>query len=100
MPAKLTRKMREAISSCSTGGVGTHYPSPSRFFSKLEWVLREGGFEYFDLEYPTIHTNEGRGLLGVVILGDAQVADPLFDVVFTWYRMPSGNWEMICYPTC
>ena len=97
MATKLTTKMREAIASCSTGGVGTHYHHVGEFFVKLERVLREGGFEFEDLEYPSIHTTEGRGRLPVCLEG---MHTPLFDVVFTWHRMPSGNWEMICYPAC
>jgi hypothetical protein len=47
----------------------------------------------------TIHTPQGRGMLRVLEY-DAEVgADPLFYVVFTWYRMPSGRWEMIGYTT-
>jgi hypothetical protein len=94
--AKMTNKTREAIASLSTGGVGTYYTSPGAFFTRLEWVLREEGFEGVG-DYPAIHTSEGGGRIEVVLLG---METPLFDVVYNWYRMPSGNWEMICYPTC
>jgi len=97
MATRMTTKLRNAIAALSTGGVGTYYASPGEFFTRLEWVLREGGFEYEDLAHPTIHTNEGRGLLPVCLLG---MDTPLFSVAFTWYRMPSGNWEVVCYPTC
>lgn len=96
MATKMTRKLRNEIASLSTGGVGTYYTSPGVFFTRLEWVLREGGFEPVG-DPPTIHTNEGRYTTPVAPVG---MIAPLFDVVTTWYRMPSGNWEMICYPTC
>ncbi len=95
--AKLTTQLKSDIATLSTGGPGTYYTSPEVFFTRLEWVLREGGFEFEDLRYPDIHTSEGRGLLPVVLQG---MHAPLFDVVFTWYKMPSGNWEMVCYPAC
>lgn len=93
----LSTKAREAICSVATHGHDSYYPTHEDFFTRLEWVLREHGFAFEDLRYPLIHTSEGRGLLPVVIIGSDQA---LFDVVFTWYRMPSGVWEMICYPSC
>jgi len=94
--AKMTTKLRNAIASLSTGGVGTYYPSTHMFFTRLECVLRDEGFEYEDLAYPTIHTDEGCGRIPVCMIG---MDTPLFNIAFTWYRMPSGNWEIICYPT-
>jgi len=97
MAAKLSRLDRNRISALSTGGVGTYYSSPGVFFTRLEWVLRESGFEPIG-EPPTIHTDEGRCTIPVARQG---MIAPLFDVVTTWYKMqPSGNWEMICYPAC
>ncbi len=93
----MTQKTRNAIASLSTGGVNTYYPSTEEFFTRLEWVLRENGFAPEGLTHPLIHTSEGRGRLPVVMIGGDQ---PLFDIMYTWYRMPSGNWEMICYPIC
>jgi hypothetical protein len=95
--AKLSRKTRNAIATLSTGGVGTYYRSPGVFFTRLEWVLREEGFQPEGESHPPIHTDDGRGRIAVVMLG---METPLYDVVYTWHRMQSGNWEMICYPSC
>ena len=97
--ANMTNKMRNAIASLSTGGVGTYYTSPGQFFTRLEWTLREIGLQPESDMHPSIHTEEGRGRVAVTMLGAGMDA-PLFDVVYTWYRMPSSNWEFICYPTC
>ena len=94
---RLPSKVREAIAGISTGGVGTYYHSPGRFFTRLEWVLRGAGFQPETLDHPLIHTSDGRGRIPVTLEG---MDTPLFDVVYTWHRMEqSGNWEMICYPT-
>jgi len=97
--AKLSTKARNAIASLSTGGMGTYYPSPAAFFIRLAWVLRDNGFVATQMEEdtPLIHTNDGRGRVEVTPLG---IDTPLFDVVYTWHRMESGNWEMVCYPSC
>lgn len=100
---KMTQKVRNAIAGLSTGGRGTYYLRPSAFFSSLDWVLRDHGLQlvnspYTDphADYPTIHNDDGRGRIAVCALG---MDTPLFDVVYMWHRMPSSNWEFICYPT-
>ena len=97
MPTKLTSKVRRAIATLSTGGVGTYYPTTGKFFTRLEWVLRDNGFQPETEEHPPIHTDDGRGRMGVTMLG---MNTPLFDVFYTWYRMESGNYEFVCYPIC
>ena len=97
--AKMTKGTREAIASLSTGGVGTYYPSHGAFFTRLDWVLRQEGFQPSSSMFPPLfHTNEGRGLVPVSMIGMEE--HPLFDVVYTWYKMPSGNYEIVCYPSC
>ena len=110
MAAKLTSKIRGAICSCSTGTLlprqkgkrSPYYSYPGAFFRALEEVLEAGGYEYFDFQYPTIHTQEGDALLGVVDSSDGSwedvPIDPLFEVAIQWHRMPSGRWEFTCYP--
>ena len=97
MATKMTRKLRNEIATLSTGGVGTYYSHPGVFFASLERVLQKNELSYEDLTYPLIYTSEGRGRISVVNRG---MDTPLFDVVYTWYRMPSSNWEIICYPSC
>lgn len=97
MATKMTTKLRNAICSLASG-VGNYYPSPGRFFTQLEWVLRDAGFApHIDI-HPPIHTTDGNGRMPVVLLGSDV---PLFDVVYTWHQLEiSNNWEMICYPSC
>jgi hypothetical protein len=98
MAAKLTSKARNAIATCSTGGVGTYYTSPGAFFTRLEWVLRDLGLQPESPEHPPIHTTDGKGKMAITLLG---MDTPLFSVVYTWHRMEeTGNWEMVCYPSC
>ena len=107
MATQMTSKLRNDIASLSTGGVGTHYTHTGGFFTRLDRVLWDNGLRVTTqeqglpgmscLEYPIIHTPEGRGRIEVTTTGGEM---PLFDIVYTWYRMPSGNWEFICYPTC
>ena len=102
MATKMTRKLRNEIATLSTGGVGTYYDSPGKFFSRLWGVLGNHDLENentreMEDENPPIHTSEGRGRVTVVNRG---MDTPLFDVWYTWYRMPSGRWEFVCGPTC
>ena len=86
--------LQNDIASLSTGGVNTYYTSPEQFFACLEEILEKHELAYEDLAYPAISTSEGRGILPITFADDAT---PVLEVFFTWYRMPSYNWEIVCY---
>lgn len=95
----LSRKTRNQIADLSTSGIDGYYTSPAKFFGKLDWTLRQSteGLQMAD-DYPQTHIDEGRGRIAVSKIG--MEAHPLFDVTYTWHKMPSGNWEIICYASC
>jgi len=82
---RLSKKIREAVSALSTGGVGTYYKNPIEWFDALAKVLAtfdidiESDCPYF---YSVLRLSEGDN-----------------QVYYTYFRMASGNWEIIGYLT-
>ena len=83
---KRNHPIREQVSQCSTG---VYYPQYKDYFAKVVDIL---DFYGLDVEVPIIYNENGRGFVNVENNGTV-----IGGLVYTWYRMPSSNWEMIGY---
>jgi hypothetical protein len=90
---KIGRPMRKAVASTSTG---EYYHSVASWFSLLEIVLGRFGYITQDENFPQVHTNEGYAILNI---HPEDNPNEVAHVWWSWYRMPSGNWEVVCYVT-
>lgn len=90
MARKIEKKLRNAIASLSTGVYYEHFHT---WYEALEQLLGEYGFTPQE-DYPAIYNDEGRDSMGVV---DPQTGEEVGYIWYSWYRMPSSRWEVICY---
>ena len=89
MTNKEIKILREKIAGLSSG---VYYDSIFQFFATLDGVLLANNC-VMDPEYPQVYNDEGRNILKF------NVGDQEFQVFWTYYRMQSGRWEIICYMT-
>jgi len=80
----ISKKIRKSVANLSSGNY--YYGEFYHFYDMLCQVLRDYGITNID-ECPQIYSNEGRGAIG---FEGGQV-------IYTYYRMPSFRWEVICY---
>jgi hypothetical protein len=79
--------LRKAIASLSTGD---YYQRPEDWFREVVLILRS-----FDCEVEPmleINTAEGRSTIGFT-------GEHIGSIFYTWYRMPSKRFEIVCYVT-
>jgi hypothetical protein len=84
--------IREQFAACSTGSNHRYYHTLQEGLEVFDKVLRESGLSLRSI--PDCHNDTARALL-VIEQGDEEVGNAFF----TWYRMPSGNFEVIGYIT-
>ena len=87
---KIAKKIREAVAGLSTQGRGSYYRTPYQWYEKVATVLQENGLT-LQSECPQFFNEQGRSALHIEGV-DSQVW-------FTYFRMASGNWEIIGYLT-
>lgn len=80
-------ELREAIALLSTG---VYYERPEDWYGKLVLIL--ASFDCKPEPMLEIHTAEGRSMIGFT----GEHAGSIF---YTWYRMPSKRFEIVCYVT-
>jgi len=80
-------KLSEEIATLSSG-TGPYYERIEDWYEALKIILQK--HECFPNILPEIHTNEGRGFVEFTGTRNGQI-------YFTWYKMPSGRFEVICY---
>ena len=66
-----------------------YYDEVSHWWEKVDSLLVEAGHPPVVADCPCIYNDDGRW--NVVLENTDSV------LVFTWYRMPSMRWEIICY---
>lgn len=81
--------VRNAVSSLSSGA---YYERPRHWWEKLCDTLQKYGYDLNDDDFPVFYSEEGRGSVSI-----SKEGEEAGRVIFTWYRMPSFNWEIICY---
>lgn len=80
--------VRNAVCATSTG---EYYDEVSHWWDAVCCALQVHGFEPVSGAPPTIYNNEGRGRMAL------QNTDT--ELAYTWYRMPSFRWEIVCHLT-
>lgn len=90
MARKIEKKLRNAIASLSTG---VYYDEISGWYNRLSTLLGEYGFIPSD-ECPTVYNDGGHATMGIA---DPQTGEEVGYIWWSWYRMPSFRWEVICY---
>lgn len=83
------KQLRDSIASLSSG---RYYDEVYHWYSWLCDILRNFGITSVD-DCPQIFNNEGRQVTRFMD-GDVQKS-----VFWTYYRMQSGRWEIVCYLT-
>lgn len=84
------KKLREEVASLSSG---RYYDEISHWFDLLDQVVQNfsDGCLTLGCDCPQVYNNSGSSMIRI---GDSE----LF-VWWSWYRMPSGRWEIVCYLT-
>lgn len=89
------RILGKKIASLSSG---RYYNQIADWFDLLDQVVQEVGCGEIHLDdCPQVFNSEGNGIIRLPYpfgLGDSDL-----QVYWSWYRMPSGRWEIICYLT-
>lgn len=90
MPSIKSRDpLRNRIAKLSTG---PYYDEFSHWWEAARDVLTEDGY-YVMGDCPNIYVDAGRGYLNFCR------DDIDANIFYTWYKMPSGRYEVICYIT-
>ena len=84
-------KFREEVARLSTGH---YYKSVHQWYARLCECLHRHNCKVIS-ECPQVYNQEGRA----VIRFQNEDGTETEQVFWTWYRMPSSNWEIICYVT-
>jgi hypothetical protein len=88
-------KLANRIAGVSTHDRYTYYKSPAQFLQRLSDVLRE--FGYVTPQFALyLYNMEGCGYIDVTRANKDKTE---FRIYYTYYRMPSYNWEFVCYVT-
>ena len=87
------KKVREAFSSCSSGAV--YYETKGCAISAFDASLEDYWYHIDLADCMDWHYDEGRKVVRILDYSD----DCVGHAVFSWYRMPSGRWEIIGYIT-
>lgn len=67
---------------------GPYYEKPEVWYEQLTLTLKRHDCEPEGM--PEIHTHSGQGYVKYNGREEGQI-------FFTWHRMPSNRWEIICY---
>lgn len=81
---KTTQKFTEALASTSTG---RYYKSVAEWWDAVLTICRAFNVEV-TADYPHVYNDNGRSIIAL---------NGKISLFWTWYRMPSFNWEIICY---
>jgi hypothetical protein len=90
MTNKDIRKLREKVASLSSG---RYYDQIAHWFDLLDQVVQDvsdGELGMGD-RYPSVFNSEGYMM--------TQIGDSDLYVWWSYYRMPSNRWEIVCYLT-
>jgi hypothetical protein len=89
------KKLSCDVAEISTGGKnGRYYDEISHWYCLLDNVVQNANCTMSVYEYPKVYNAEGRGLLEFV---DDEYK--VYQILWTYFRMSSGRWEIICYVT-
>jgi len=84
--------VRLTVANLSTGNrPNQYYDEISHWWDAVVKVLEDAGIPPIPADCPAIYNDEGRW--------NVPLENTNSTLVFTWYRMPSFRWEIICYLT-
>jgi len=93
--------IREEVASLSTG---VYYPQFVDWIEKIERILQKYRLSaYNSLDFPlhegldTPHTRDGHTLMPIYQTDGGTHPPTVGNLWYSWHRMESGNWEIICY---
>ena len=88
---------RLAVANLSTGNQpNQYYDEVSHWWERLLAALLEHNLEPVCIDCPQVYNGEGAAHVTLQTIGGIEVDSRLR---WTWYRMPSGRWEIISYLT-
>lgn len=93
---RFKKSTREAFASQSSGA---SYPNKWEAIERFDAVLRPLGVTFRNADVISLHGDEGRTTALLVAFdenGD-ELDKEEGRAVLTWYRLPSGRWEIIGY---
>lgn len=73
---------------CSLSSSKDYYYNLNAWYEALKATLAKHGCEPEPM--PPVHTHKGKAFIDFSGRFEGSV-------FFTWYRMPSSNWEVVCY---
>ena len=97
---KLSKKLRNAYCDCSTGNKdGEYYFTKGHGVMAFAGVLDGYGLEFDWMALQQLPGDEGRKQVDVRECDEAceGTGRVVGSALITWYRMPSGRYEMISY---
>lgn len=69
-------------------GVNFYFDEMADWYRELQWVLSK--HECRPGPMPEIHCDKGNAFIEYEGKENGQI-------YFSWYKMPSGRWEVVCY---
>lgn len=90
----LGHPIRDEVADLSTRGEGTYYTGILQWWDTVRQTLHNRGLTFFQCHHPHNTTSEGRGTMELLGPDGVEIDTQL---IYTWYRMRSGRWEIICY---
>lgn len=98
--------VREEVASVSTDGPDKYYAHKVNALWKVNNLLKKYGFELDEQRVISLEGDEGRANLPITVIvpgglscdccgGPVETVDN--QLVYVWYKMPSGRYEITCY---
>jgi hypothetical protein len=90
---KSKHPVRDKVASLST--TNNYYNFKGDFIRAIDDVLEEFGWTTGDCD---LYGDNGRQTVNVVLKDErGNLVEEVGQVILSWYRMPSGRYEMTCY---
>jgi len=90
----ITARLRREFANKSTAN-GNYYPTKTHGISAFEEVLKTASLSFDHEEWNDFGGDEGRRTLTVCDC----CRHPVGKAMLSWYRMPSGAYEVVAYLT-
>ena len=91
MKFRVSTKTRNSVASLSSG---VYYQHPSHWWNRLTAILESEGLTP-SFAMPVFYSEDGRATMVLETLSGEGVDNTV--LCFSWHRMASYNWEIVCY---
>lgn len=88
----LSKRFTNDVANLSTGN---YYDEFVHWYDEVVKLINRHGYLLETNECPQIYNGQGNGY----IYFRAGEKDWLYSIYYTYYRMPSFRWEIVCYAT-